>query len=62
MNLRELYDQTPAEHHHEIVVSGDRVFFNGEEYIIPDEGELKLIRSQKWLEQKLSQITTQLGI
>ncbi len=36
--------------HHEIVVSGDRLFFENEEYVINAEGELKLIRSQKELE------------
>ena len=62
MNIVELYKQTPVERHHEIVVSGDRVFFDGEEYVINAEKELRLIRSQKGLEQQLAQIETKLGI
>ena len=70
MNIMELYAQTPVERHHEILVSGDRVFFENEEYVIDAEGELKLIRSQKGLvlslskelEQHLAQIETKLGI
>jgi hypothetical protein len=45
MNLTELYEQTPVERHSEIVISGYRLFFGGEEYIVDSEGELKLIRS-----------------
>ena len=62
MNIVELYKQTPVERHHEIVVSGDRVSFDGEEYVINAEKELRLIRSQKGLEQQLAQIATKLGI
>ena len=62
MNLVELYNQTPVERHSEIVVSGDRLFFDGEEYVIDAEGELKLVRSQKGLEQQVARITTKLDI
>ena len=62
MNLVELYKQIPVERHHEILASDGRVFFENEEYEIDAEGELKLIRSQKGLEQHLAQIRTKLGI
>ena len=62
MNLTELYEQTPVERHSEVVISGDRLFFDGEEYVVDSEGELKLIRSQKGLVQSLEQIQVKLGI
>ena len=62
MNIVELYEQIPVEKHSEIVVSGDRLFFDGEEYVIEAEEELKLIRSNKQLDQKLAQIATKLGV
>ena len=62
MNLVELYEQTPVERHHEILVSSDRLYFENQEYVLDAEGELKLIRSQKGLEQHLPQIRTKLGI
>ena len=61
-SITELYQQVPVERHQEIVVSGDRLFFDGEEHIIGGDGELKLIRSQKGLEQRLTEIKTQLGV
>ena len=62
MNIVELYKQIPQDRHQEVVVSGDRLFFDGEEYIVEGEGELKLIRSQKGLEQRLAQIEAKLDI
>ena len=62
MNIVELYAQTPVEQHEEIVVSGNRLFFDGEEYIVGEEGELKLVRSEKELSQKVEQIRIKLGI
>jgi hypothetical protein len=44
------------------VVSGDRVFFDREEYIINSEGDLSLVQSNKGIEQKLAKILTNLGI
>lgn len=38
MNINELYAKTPVEKHHEIVVSGDRLYFDGEEYVIVSMG------------------------
>lgn len=62
MNIVELYEQTPVERHSEIVISGDRLFLDGDEYIIEANEELKLIRSNKQLDQKLAQIATKLGV
>ena len=63
MNIMELYQQTPVEKHKEIVVSGDRLFFDGEEYIISGiDRELKLIHFHKGLEQEIAKIKTKLGI
>jgi len=62
MNLKQLYDQTPVARHSEIIVSDDRVFFDGEEYLFLPNGDLRLLRSQKALEQKLAQIAAKLGL
>jgi len=61
MNIVELYQQTPTERHGEIVVSGDRLFFDSEEYAVGADGELRLIRSEKNIDQKLSQVITTLN-
>jgi hypothetical protein len=60
-NLKELYDQTPVARHPEIVVSRERVFFNDEEYVIVGGGELRLVRSQKRLEERIDQIVLSLN-
>ena len=62
MKLNEFYVQTPVARHSEIVISGDRLFFDGEEYVIQGDGKLILIRSRKGLEQKLAQIEARLVI
>ena len=62
MNRVELNKQTPPERHQDIVISGDRLFFYGEEYVIEGDGEIRLVRSQKGLEQYLRQIKTKLGV
>ena len=62
MNITELYDKTPVGRHSEVVVSGDRLYFDGEEYVIRQDGELKLVHSHKGIEQGLAQIRTKLGI
>lgn len=62
MNLIEFYEQTPVVRHPEIIVSGDRLFFDEEEYIIRGDGELKLIRSEKQSRQRLEQIVDALDI
>lgn len=62
MDIAELYARTPVERHSEIVVSDNRLFFDGEEFVIQGDGRLTLIRSQKGLEQGLAQISTKLGV
>ena len=62
MKLNELYAQTPVARHPEIVVSRDRVCFDGEEYAVLPDGELRLLRSQKELEQRVRQIAAKLGV
>ena len=43
-------------------ISGERVFFDGEEYVLQPDGELKLVRSEKELKQKLIAIEAKLPI
>jgi len=62
VNLVELYEQTPVERHSDIIVSDNMLFFDNGEYIIQGDGELKLVRGNKELLQKLDQIRTKLGI
>lgn len=62
MNLVELYKQIPVARHSEIAISGDKLFFDGEEYFVMGDGELKLVRSNKGLEQRLARIEAKLGI
>ena len=56
MNIVELYAKTPMARHSEIVVSGDKLFFEDEEYVIQGDGELRLVRSEKELKQRLARI------
>ncbi len=56
MNVTDLYKSLPAARHGEIVLSGDRLFFDGEEFAVGGEGELSLVRTQKGLEQKVDEI------
>lgn len=58
MKVSDLYAQAPRQRHSEIVISGDRLYFDGEEYAISGEGELSLIRSPKNLEQKIDELKT----
>ena len=60
MKVEQLYKQTPVAKHSGIVVSGDRLFFDGDEYIIDGDGELKMIRTNRQLDQKLSEIVARL--
>lgn len=62
MTLQKLYSQTPVERHSEILVFADKVFFAGDEYLLLPDGELRLVRSQTELEQRLRQIAAKLGI
>ena len=56
MNLVQFYQQTPVKRHSEIVVSSDRLFFDGAEYVLQPDGELRLVRSEKELKQRLARI------
>ena len=56
MNTAELYEKVPVERHSEIVISGDKLFFENEEYAIAADEELKLVRSEKELKQRLARI------
>ena len=62
MDLVELYQQTPVARHSEIIVSSDRLFFDGEEYVLQPDEELKFIHSEKELKQKLTAIADKLGV
>jgi len=62
VNLAEFYDTTPVERHHEIVISGDRLFFAKEEFVICPDGELRLVHSHKDIEGRLARIEEKLGI
>ena len=57
MNLVQFYQQTPVKWHSEMIVSGDRLYFDGEEYIITGiDEELRLVRSEKELKERLARI------
>jgi len=62
VNIMEFYQRVPQERHREIVVFDQRLFFGGEEYIIEDDGELRLVHSHKGIEERLSRIEKKLGI
>jgi len=58
MNIVQLYEQTPVEKHQDIKVVVDRVFVrdadsNTDEYLISEDGELWLVRSDKELIKKI---------
>ena len=67
MNLVELYQQTPVEEHQNIKVAGDRVVVidtggNIAEYILLEDGELLLVRSEKEQKQDIKAIKSKLDI
>ena len=67
MNLVELYQQTPVERHKDIKVVGDRVLVgdadgNVAEYLISEDEELWLVRSDKEQRQDIKAIKAKLGI
>jgi len=67
MNLIQLYEQTPVEKHGSIKVAGDRVLVkdadgNVAEYLVLEDGELWLVRSDKEQRQDITAIRTKLGI
>ena len=61
MNIVQLYAKTPVARHSEIVVSGDRLFFENDEYVIRGDEELKLIHCHKGLEEELASVKATLN-
>ena len=66
MNLAELYEKTPIARHKDIKVSGDKVFVkdtNGsvDEYLVVDNGELWLVRSDREVKRDVKAIRDRLG-
>ena len=61
MSIVELYEKVPVERHLEIVVSGDRLYFENEEYLIVGDGELKLVHSHKGLEEDIASVKATLS-
>lgn len=67
MNLVELYEGTPVQEHANIRVCGDRVLVKDsqgsvEEYLLGDDDELWLVRSDREQRESLTSIKTQLGL
>ena len=61
MTIVELYTKTPVERHSEIVVSGDRPYFEEGEYAILANDELKLIHSHKKLNEDIASVKATLN-
>lgn len=62
MKLKDLYDSIPPAEHGQVLLSGDRVYYDGEEFIVGGDGELHLVHSHKALQERLDQIAAELGI
>jgi len=67
MNLVELYQKTPIARHHDIKVVGDKVLVrdtdgNVFEYLVLDDGELWLVRSDEEQRLDIKAIKVKLGI
>ena len=57
MNIAELYAKTPIDKHQQIVISGGRLFFDGDEYMtVSENDELRLVHSLKGLENDITSI------
>lgn len=66
MNLEQLYKQTPVARHKDIKVVGDRVLVKDRdgdvtEYLILDDGELWLVRSDKEVKRDVKAIKDKIG-
>lgn len=66
MNLAELYEKTPIARHKDIKVSGDKVFVKDtdgsvDEYLVVDDGELWLVRSDREVKRDVKAIRDRLG-
>ena len=67
MNLVELYEQMPVDRHGDIKVVGDKVLVrdangNVDEYLLIQDDELWLVRSDREQKQDLKAIKSKLGI
>ena len=66
MNLAELYEKTPIARHKDIKVVGDKVFVKDtdgsvDEYLVVDDGELWLVRSDREVKRDVKAIRDRLG-
>ena len=66
MNLADLYSETPVKRHKDIKVAGDKVYVrdadgDNTEYLILDDGELWLTRSDKKLKSDVEAIKNKLA-
>ncbi|GAJ23246.1 unnamed protein product [marine sediment metagenome] len=66
MNIIELYEQTPVEMHKDIKVAGDKVYIRDADgdvtkYLILEDGELWLTRSDKKLKSDVEAIKKKLA-
>lgn len=67
MTLVELYAQTPVEQHANIRVAGERVYVKNhdgslDEYLLNGNGELVLLRSDRWLRDSLSRLESKFSL
>lgn len=62
MILKDLFDQTPVANHNEIVTQGDRVYHNGKEYLVDQDGKLTLIRDWGKTDTNIVNIATKLNV
>jgi len=66
MNLVQLYSETPVERHNDIKVASDKVYVrdadgDNAEYLILEDGELWLVRSDKKLKSDVEAIKKKLA-
>jgi len=62
MRLADLYATVPPERHTAILVLGDRVYFDGDEYRMDPSGELHLVHSHREILHLLRAIAQALGV
>lgn len=62
MKIDQLYAKTPVGTHQEIIIRDGKLYFENEEYVMDSDGELRLVHSNKTLEQRLAAIDAKLGI
>lgn len=62
MVIDEFCKAVPKTRKGEILIQNDRLYFDGEEYLILANAEIKLIHSHKKLEKGIAEIKAKLGI